>query len=94
MKTSPMKARPTTATVKAVSASPNKSMRASVSSPTKTGSNDIEALQNENQNLQFALGDRDIEIERMKTTLFALNEKINVLSDIRNDVESHKAYIN
>ena len=29
----------------------------------------------------------------MKTTLFALNEKINVFSDIRNDVESHKAYI-
>lgn len=29
----------------------------------------------------------------MKTTLFALNEKINVSSDIRNDIDSHKAYM-
>ena len=59
----------------------------------KTFVADIENLQQENQQLQFALGDRDIEIERMKTTLFALNEKINSLSDIRHDCDSHKTYI-
>ena len=69
-------------------------MRGNISfSPTKAYTADIEALQMENQNLQFALGDRDIEIERMKTTLFALNEKINVYSDIRNDADSNKAYL-
>lgn len=62
--------------------SPSKSMRASMSSPTKAAFADMDALQSENQNLQFALGDRDIEIERMKTTLFSLNEKINVNSDL------------
>ena len=43
-------------------------------------------MQQENQNLQFAIGDRDIEIDRMKTTLIALNEKLTVQTDIRKDV--------
>ena len=29
----------------------------------------------------------------MKTTLYALNERVNVQSDIRDDIDSHKAYL-
>ena len=87
-RTSPNKSRVSTA-----KHSPNKSMRMSTSSPTKAAFADIDALQTENQNLQFALGDRDIEIERMKTTLYALNERVNVQNDIRDDIESQKAYL-
>ena len=43
----------------------------------------ISTLQNENQSLQFALGERDVEIERMKTTLEALNGKLVLISDMR-----------
>ena len=42
--------------------------------------------QQEIQNLQFNLGEKDIEIERMKTTLIALNEKLNVAKDVNSDV--------
>jgi len=45
----------------------------------------MSSLENENQNLQFSLGERDVEIERMKTTLIALNEKLAVTEDIRLD---------
>ena len=69
-------------------------MRGSISSPSKHQIGvDIESLQVENQNLQFVLGERDVEMERMKTTLFALNEKINVYSDIRQDVDDCKNII-
>jgi len=52
--------------------SPNKSMR--VSSPHRYVDETYQNLQKENQSLQFALGERDVEIDRMKTTLVSLNE--------------------
>ena len=49
-------------------------------------------LQDENQQLQFQLGERDIEIDRMKTTLFALNEKLSMVTDIKSDLDDNKNY--
>ena len=43
--------------------------------------------------MQFQLGERDIEIDRMKTTLFALNEKLAMVTDIKNDLEETKSYL-
>lgn len=76
--------------------SPKKSMRASVGSPSKSMRNayvaddTIAQLTEENQTLQFQIGDRDIEIDRMKTTLFALNEKLAMINDIRSDLDGQK----
>ena len=39
------------------------------------------------------LGDTDIEMERMKTTLIALNEKLSVTNDIKLDCDQHKEYL-
>lgn len=39
-------------------------------------------LQAEVQKLQFVVGERDIEIERMKTTFVALNGKLSSLEDV------------
>jgi len=39
------------------------------------------------------LGERDVEIERMKITLIALNEKLAVTNDIRLDADQHKEYL-
>ena len=50
----------------------------------------ISQLQEESQHLQFQVGERDIEIDRMKTTLFALNEKLNMVTDIKNDLDGTK----
>ena len=50
-------------------------------------------LQAENQHLQFEIGDRDVEIERMKITLVALNEKLAMVNDIRQDGDDTKAYL-
>ncbi len=44
-------------------------------------------MSSENQGLQFQLGERDVEIERMKITLIALNEKLSVTNDIRLDCD-------
>jgi uncharacterized coiled-coil protein SlyX len=35
--------------------------------------------------LTLAVGEKDIEIERMKTTLVALTKKLNLVSEIQND---------
>ena len=76
MKSSPKKSRPSTS-------SPSKS-------PTKISVNrEVEALNDEIQELQFKLGNRDIEIERMETTLVALNQKLEALQDVRVEVEHH-----
>ena len=60
--------------------SPKKSSpgRRNQHSPSKSNIQDdyLNGLQGENQNLQFQIGERDVEIERMKTTLMALNEKL------------------
>lgn len=40
---------------------------------------DFNSLQAEIQKLQFTVGERDVEIERMKTTLIALNGKLSRL---------------
>ena len=50
-------------------------------------------FQVENQQLQMNLGEKDIEIERMQTTLTALNGKLTELSDIRIDIDAHKEYL-
>lgn len=78
--------------------SPKKSTRNSLASPKKSISHNyqddiINQLQDENQQLQFQLGERDIEIDRMKTTLFALNEKLAMVTDIRNDLDETKSYL-
>jgi len=39
------------------------------------------------------LGERDVEIERMKTTLVALREKLAVTNDIKQDADDHKEYL-
>ena len=43
--------------------------------------------------MQFTVGERDIEIERMKTTLIALNHKLAALQDIQREVEDHKEFL-
>jgi hypothetical protein len=64
------------------------------SSPMKNGNAGlIDSLQSENQALQLQLGERDVEIERMKITLIALNEKLAVTTDIKLELEQHKGYL-
>ena len=53
---------------------------------------EVEVLHEEVKNLQFQLGDRDTEIERMKTTLIALNHKLAALSDVQKEIDEHKTY--
>lgn len=53
----------------------------------------VSNLQSEIQQLQFTIGQRDVEIERMKTTLFALNRKLSGLEDIQKDIDDHKSFI-
>lgn len=38
-------------------------------------------IHEEKQQLEFVIGEKDVEIERMKTTLIALNGKLGALSD-------------
>ena len=49
-------------------------------------------MQEQAQSLEFQLGERDVEMDRMKTTLIALNEKLSVTNDIKLDCEQHKDY--
>lgn len=53
----------------------------------------MKELQTDNQQLQFEVGERDVEIERMKITLVALNEKLAMVEDIRQEGEDHKTYL-
>lgn len=77
--------------------SPKKS-RAGAGSPQKQSTArggpqaEVEVLHEEVKNLQFQLGDRDTEIERMKTTLIALNHKLAALSDVQKEIDEHKTY--
>ena len=78
--------------------SPKHKKRNTISSPAKTdrkGGLDetLQTLETTNQDLQFQIGEKDIENERMKTTLFALNEKLAVMEDIEKDIEEHKKYL-
>ena len=54
------------------------------------GDDSIGGLQTEVQKLQFTVGDRDVEIERMKTTLIALNGKLSRLEDVQKELEENK----
>jgi hypothetical protein len=69
----------------------------SILSPAKTDrtlANDHDSsLQLQNETLQFQLGERDVECERMKTTLFALNEKLAVMEDVFKDIVEHKGFL-
>jgi hypothetical protein len=40
-------------------------------------------LQAENENCAFQLGEQDVEMERMKTTIFALNQKLVVTDELQ-----------
>lgn len=82
MKASPKKSRPATQTSRA--GSPGRANGFEES---------MKDLQAENQQLQFDVGERDVEIERMKITLVALNEKLAMVNDISKDGEDHKAYL-
>ena len=71
------------------SLSPKK--RNTISSPVKTARESkieetVQTLADQNNALQFQIGERDVEVERMKTTLFALNEKLTVLEDVEKDI--------
>ena len=57
------------------------------SSPSKVNGPGGEEYQNalSNDQLQFLIGERDVEIERMKITLIALNEKLAIVNDIKLD---------
>ena len=52
----------------------------------------ISTFQQENQALQFTIGEKDVESERMKTTLFALNEKLMLMEDVEEDAKNQKSY--
>lgn len=80
MKSSPKKSRPSTS-------SPQKSPAKAVATV------ELDQLHDEVKQLQFTVGDRDVEIERMKTTLVALNHKLAALSDIQKEVEDHKSFL-
>jgi len=63
------------------------------SSPQKQQSQEIfTQVSTENTQLQFSLGERDVEIERMKITLVALNEKLAVTNDIKLELSQTKDY--
>jgi chromosome segregation ATPase len=80
MKASPKKSRPATA-------SPQKS-------PTKAAAAaENDQLHEEIKQLQFTVGDRDVEIERMKTTLIALNHKLASLTDVQKEIDDHKSFL-
>ena len=36
------------------------------------------------------LSEKEVEIEHLKTTVIALNEKVQVLNDLKKDVDIHK----
>ena len=60
------------------------------SSPLKASRDADDALmsmQQDNSMLQMQMGEKDVEMERMTTTLTALNGKLAVLTDIRNDID-------
>jgi len=51
------------------------------------------SLQAENQQLQFDIGDRDVEMERMKITLFALNERVAMVAALKQDGDEQRTYL-
>ena len=53
----------------------------------------VNALNSDNQRMQFDLAERDVEIERMKTTLIALNEKLQVFNDLQKDVAENQQFV-
>ena len=57
-----------------------------------TSNTETVQLNTEVQSLTFQLGEADVEIERMKITLIALNEKVAVTNDIRLDCDQQKEY--
>ena len=76
---SPLKRRPTT------------SGASKQSSPRKAGvvinfEDSIAVIHEEKQQLEFTVGEKDVEIERMKTTLIALNGKLGALTDAEKEV--------
>ena len=66
------------------------------SSPLKASrdvDNSMMSMQQDNTMLQMQMGEKDVEMERMTTTLTALNGKLTVLNDIRSDIDQHKEYL-
>ena len=59
----------------------------------QTGTLTMASLQPENQQLQFDIGDRDVEMERMKITLFALNERVAMVAALNQDGDEQRTYL-
>ena len=55
------------------------------------GDDSVGGLQKEVQKLQFTVGDRDVEIERMKTTLISLNGKLSKCEDVQRNLDQQKS---
>lgn len=80
------KRRPTTGGVSKQSTSPRKSN-------THNFDDSIAVIHEEKQQLEFTIGEKDVEIERMKTTLIALNGKLGALSDVEKEVVDQRRYL-
>lgn len=53
----------------------------------------IAVIHEEKQQLEFTIGEKDVEIERMTTTLVALNGKLGALTDAESEVISQRRYL-
>ena len=53
----------------------------------------VTQLQNENAKINIQLGERDVEMERMKCTLYALNTKLKGVQEVREQLESQKQLV-
>lgn len=70
-------------------ASPKKSTTKKSTPATFTQQEHVATLEAKHQQLQFDLSDKDIEMDRLKTTVQALNEKCVAIDDIKQDCENH-----
>ena len=55
---------------------------------------DDQIIQEENHQLQLVIGDRDVEIERLKISITALNQIKDKLQDISSVADEHKETFN
>lgn len=67
-----------------------------VKSPSKSNlrGGDEQVVQEENHQLQLVIGDRDVEIERLKISITALNQIKDKLQDISSVADEHKETFN
>ena len=53
----------------------------------------LKEMHMQHQQLQFEIGERDVEMERMKITLKDLNMKVVIVDDIREDCKDQRSYL-